>query len=72
MQFFTNLFRKRRSLENEKLDQILRLTLELRSINDKRNMDSDIRLKRVLDIANKATIAISDKNSNKALAHNHS
>ncbi len=67
-----NLFRKRRSLEDQNLDQLLKLTLELRSINDNRNMDSDLRLKSVLNIVNQAQLAISEKNTKKALAHSHS
>jgi hypothetical protein len=72
MQFFTNFFGNRRSLENRKLEQLFKLTLELRSINDNRSMDSDICLKRVLDIANKAAIAISDINFNRGLDHRRS
>ncbi|MDQ0896396.1 MULTISPECIES: hypothetical protein [unclassified Paenibacillus] len=68
MQFFWSFFRKKSLSE---ADQLLALAMQLRQINNNRNMDTDDRLRMVSSIADQASAVM--KNSKKesaVLLHN--
>lgn len=57
MAFFKNFFRKKNHFDNE----LLKLTMELKQINDNRDLASETRSEMVLAIANRAQKVISDR-----------